>query len=130
MKCFFEKTLLPCIDNAVTRWHVAYGWIWNIVEIPSRRRIGVFYATLLCGDGVVVHFDVKYKVSPATTLYAMRHGIELVSGIFSDNGAVFAMIPAGKEKLIRVAGKLGFVPTSGEFFRDGKRVVLLILRHR
>lgn len=125
MKVNFEKVIIPCVVNDITLWHLEHGFLWDVVEVPSGRRIAVFFCTLLCGDGCIVHFDsVKgVEVSWGAVLAAMRKGIRMVS----DCGAViYATIPAEKSSLIRCACCLGFaIVDAGGFLRDGKEIVLL-----
>lgn len=123
MKVNFEKTLSPCVCDEVILWHAAHGWIWNVREV-SGRYIGVFYATLLCGDGVIVHFSPvpEISVSAASVFSAFKKGVRIVAPL----GVVFATIPENKPKLISVACRLGFARTSAGFYRDGEGNIALL----
>lgn len=125
MKVNFEKCVLPCVINDVTIWHLHHGFIWDVVEAPSGRRIAVFFCTLLCGDGCFVHFETvkNLKISWATVFAAMRKGVQMISPY---GNVIYATIPEEKKALIRVACKLGFsVVKEGSFDRDGENIVLL-----
>ena len=121
----FEHCIVPCIDNDRTRWHVAHGWIWNIVERKSRRKIGVFYASLLCGDGACLHFEVidNIKIPFPVTLSAMRRGLAIAS---AHRTLILATVYADYYPLLRICKKLGFIVLEhGEFEREGKTVLTL-----
>ena len=120
---YFERTFKPCILNEVISWHLAHGWVWNIIDRKSLRPIGVFYATLLCGDGVVLHFDTlpDVEIPFALTLSAMKRGIRLVE---PHADLILATIPEVKHKLIQCAQKLGFRRISN-FRRDNQAIVVL-----
>lgn len=121
----FEKRMFPCIINDVTMWHLSHGFIWDVVEAEGGRRIGVFYCTLMCGDGLMLHFEaVEGEKIGWTSLYAaMRKGFRMVR----DYGNVcYATIPEENEALIRVAERLGLrVVPDGGYWRDGKKILLL-----
>lgn len=124
-RVYFQHCIVPCVDNPVVRWHVAHGWIWDVWEIDRARKIGVFYASLLCGDGVVIHFDVLPGIDlhPATVLSAFRRGVALAA---ANADVVFATVPSAKVKLIRCLCRLGFAACSGgSFLRDGVEICLL-----
>jgi hypothetical protein len=113
------------VDNPVVRWHVAHGWIWDVWEVDRQRKIGVFYASLLCGDGVVIHFDVLpgIQLHPATVLSAFRRGVALAA---ANADVVFATVQADNVKLIRCLCHLGFVVCQdASFCRDGAEIALL-----
>ena len=124
MMVYFEKVVLPCIVDDVIAWHVSHGWVWDVVEVKSGRRVGVFFCTLLCGDGVIVHFSTVpgIEIPWQTTLAAMRKGVKMVSPVVN---VVFATIPADNLPLIRCACRLGFRISCGSFFRDGSKSRLL-----
>ena len=128
MKVNFEKTLSPCVCNEVILWHIAHGFVWNVREV-SGRYIGVFYATLLCGDGVIVHFSSVpgIPISAASVFSAFKKGVRIVAPL----GVVFATIPESKRKLISAACRLGFVRTSAAFHRfgDGNIALLKFLKN-
>lgn len=124
MRVRFEKVVVPCVVNDVTLWHLEHGFLWDVVE-EDGRRIGVFFCTLLCGDGCIVHFDtVPGMVIPwQSTLAAMRKGVRMIAEV---GGVIYATIPAENRALIRVAVRLGFgLVCDGGFLRDGEPVVLL-----
>lgn len=111
-----------CIDNDVTRWHVAHGWVWNVVDAGG-SPLGVLYATLLCGSGAVLHFDTICVIRPGVILAAMRKGVRMV---VSSCDVVYATIPAKKHKLISVVERLGFgIIAGGGYESDGAEIVLL-----
>ena len=125
MKVNFVKTVIPCVVNDVTIWHVQHGLIWDVIEAPSGRYLGVFFCTLLCGDGCIIHFcslpDVV--ISPATTLYAFKKAVRMMS---SYGNVIYATIPAQKIKLVRTICALGFrIVSDGNFLRDGEEIQLL-----
>jgi hypothetical protein len=124
-KVVFQHCIVPCVENPVVCWHVAHGWIWNVWEVSRQRNIGVFYATLLCGDGVVIHFDVLpgIQLHPATVLSAFRRGVALAA---ANADVVFATVQADNVKLIRCLCRLGFVVCrDASFCRDGAEIALL-----
>ena len=123
MKVFFEKTLSPCIANEVILWHVAHGWVWNVRE-SSGRYIGVFFATLLCGDGVIIHFDSipNLMISPATVASAIKKGIRIAAPL----GVVFATVRQDNKKLISIISRLGFRTTDAGFYRSGEGEIILL----
>ena len=124
MMVYFEKVVLPCIVDDVIAWHVSHGWVWDVVEVKSGRRVGVFFCTLLCGDGVIVHFSTVpgIEIPWQTTLAAMRKGVKMVSPVVN---VVFATIPADNLPLLRCACRLGFRISCGSFDRDGAKIRLL-----
>lgn len=125
MRVNFEPATVPCVVNEVTLWHLQHGWIWNIVEVPDGRPIGVFFATLLCGDGCIVHFSMvrDLDISWGTILTALRRGVS-VAAHYCD--VVYATIPRENRRLISIACRLGFAEiVGGGFVRDGKPVALL-----
>lgn len=124
MMVYFEKVVLPCIVDDVIAWHVSHGWVWDVVEVKSGRRVGVFFCTLLCGDGVIVHFSTVpgIKVPWQITLAAMRKGVKMVAPVVN---VVFATIPADNLPLLRCAFRLGFRISCGSFDRDGAKIRLL-----
>ena len=120
----FEKTLCPCVADEVTAWHVVHGWLWDVVVYPERRPIGVFFCTLLCGDGAICHFSTvpDQRIPWAVTLAAMRKGSRMIAPAC---GVLYATIPEDLDKLIRVAIRLGFGLTDGGYYRDGRKIALL-----
>lgn len=119
----FVHTLAPCVSNEVTLWHVAHGWIWDVIEVASGQPIGVFYCTFLCGDGCVCHFDTVGTVRPALLLAAFRKGLRMIR---PHNDVIYATIAADKRKLIRSACRLGFrIVADGGFMRGGEEISLL-----
>lgn len=125
MKVNFVKTLIPCVLNEITLWHLQHGLIWDVVEAPSGRYLGVFFATLLCGDGCIIHFfslpDVV--ISPPTTLYAFRKAIQIMS---TYGNVIYATVPEEKTKLVKVLRLLGFgIVADGNFSRSGQNILLL-----
>lgn len=125
MKVNFEKVIIPCVVNDVTLWHLEHGFLWDVVEAPSGRKLGVFFASLLCGDGSVIHFYSVpgVKISPATVLGAFRKAIRMMSTYGS---VIYATVPKNKHSLIRCLVRLGFViVTEGGFFSDHQEIILL-----
>ena len=124
MRAKFEKAIVPCVCSDVVLWHLKHGWVWNVVELPAIRRCGVFYCTLLCGDGCVVHFDTVpgLKLSWVFIHAAMKRSIRMIAPLCN---VVYATIPEEKESLIRVCFHLGFRKTDGGFLRDGMPIALL-----
>ena len=122
-KVRFEHAVLPCVVDDVVAWHVAHGWVWDVVETDTGRRIGVFFCTLLCGDGAVCHFTTvpEIKIPWHVTLAAFRKAIRMVGGVVN---VLFATIPVRRRALVRCACKLGFLPVS-RYTRDGLEVFLL-----
>jgi len=124
----FFNTDSPCVDNEITRWHLRHGWLYNAYRIPARKPVGVFFATLLCGDGAVVHFDVipEARLSPLEILHGFRKGIRMM--LSAQLNVIYATIPEEYGDLIRVASHLGFrIVRDGGFRRDEKHVALLRL---
>ena len=123
MTVYFEKTITPCIADEVILWHVAHGFVWNLRD-SGGRLFGVFFATLLNGDGTVIHFSIVpgEDVSPALQLAAYRKGVMIVRPL----GVVFATIPEEKSKLLRIARHLGFAETQGDFYRPGTGKIRLL----
>ena len=123
MKVRFEKVAVPCVINDVVTWHLAHGFVWDVVE-ESGRRIGVFYCTRMCGDGNFIHFFSVdgIKISPATVLYTFRKAIRMMSNV----GVVLAAVSENKKGLLRVLSRLGMkeIP-GGDYFRDGEKILLL-----
>lgn len=125
MKTNFVKTLTPCVVNEVTCWHLAHGFLWDVVEVSTGRKLGVFYVTLLCGDGCIIHFYALpgIDITPATTLYTFRKAINMTARY---GNVLYATVPEDHIKLLRVLCRLGFAPVpQGGFVRDGVQIVLL-----
>ena len=125
MKVNFERVIIPCVVNDVISWHHEHGWCWDVVEVSTRRHVAVFFCTLLCGDGCVVHFETVpgIEIPWQTTVAAMKKGMRMVSG--SGVHVIYATIPAEKQALIRAAVALGFRLTNGGFMRNDEPVELL-----
>lgn len=125
MKVNFVKTVIPCVSDDIAIWHHLHGWLWDVVEVPTGRRIGVYYCTLLCGDGVIVHFDVvpDVEISAATLLHAIRKGIRMV--LDSEVNVIYATICADRAGLLCVVKRLGFRESGSSYMRAGKKVLLL-----
>ena len=124
-RIYFKHTLFPCVDNEVTRWHLAHGWLWDVFDRKQNCNIGVFFVTLMCGDGAIVHFDriPDVNVDAAALLCAFRRGIELVGNY---GNVIYATIPSSNVKLIRCACRLGFVVCHGaEYMRFEQEITLL-----
>lgn len=123
MKVFFEKTILPCVLDDVIAWHIQHGYVWN-VKSEDGKFLGVFYATLLNGDGTVIHFSTVpgVRISAAQQLAAYKKGVRILQPM----GVVFATIPAEKQKLIRITKHLGFSETDGNFYRPGTGEIVLL----
>lgn len=124
MRVFLERSIFPCVQSDVVKWHNEHGWCWNVVEAEGNRAIGVFYCTLLYSDGCIIHCDTVpgLAISPATVLFAMRKCLAKVAGICQ---VVYATVPASNHKLIRCLIKLGFGLTDGGYQYDGNEIVLL-----
>lgn len=122
----YRKSKNPCVKNAITRWHASHGWLYNAYRLPENRSVGVFYATLLCGDGAVIHFDVApgADLSAPEILHGVRSAIRMI-GRASLN-VIYTTIPGDRTGLIKLMTRFGFreVPDGG-FLRDGLPVVLL-----
>lgn len=124
-RVYFQNVIIPCLDDMTIRWHIVHGWVWDIYEVPLQRKIGVFYATLLCEDAVIIHFDTRrdITISPATTLSALRRGVALAA---ANSNAVFATVPEKKSKLIRCLCRLGFIICrEASYWRDDEFILLL-----
>ena len=122
-KVSFVKTLSPCVCDEVIAWHVVHGWVWDVYD--RRSPIGVFYCTVLCGSGAICHFSTIPGVGiPASViLAAFRKGVRMVAPYCP---VLYASIPEAREKLIRVAVRLGFgIVADGGFVLDGDKMVLL-----
>ena len=123
-KVRFDHTVLPCVVDDVIAWHVAHGWVWDVVETASGRRIGVFFCTLLCGDGAICHFTTAPGITFPwhVTLAAFRKAIRMVAPPVVN--VLFATIPADNRPLLRCVGRMGFRPVAG-YTRCGKEIRLL-----
>lgn len=123
MKVNFEKVVCPCVMDEVIAWHVSHGWVWDVVEVPTGRRLGVLYCTLLCGDGGVVHFSTVpgIKIPWQTTHAAMRKAMRMIVPVCN---VLLATIPADNRALVRCARRLGFLPMT-RYFREGREIMLL-----
>ena len=120
----FEKTLIPCVVNDAILWHLKHGWVWDAVEVSSGRRYAVLYCTLLCGDGCIIHFETVHgtPVSYLFLLSGMRRAMRMIAPVCD---VIYATIPEEKQKLIRVAERLGFRKTDAGFMRDGLNICML-----
>lgn len=120
----FEKTLIPCVVNDAILWHLKHGWVWDAVEVSSSRRYAVLYCTLLCGDGCIIHFETVpgTPVSYLFLLSGMRRAMRMIAPVCD---VIYATIPEEKQKLIRVAERLGFRKTDAGFMRDGLNICML-----
>ena len=123
MKTNFEKVTVPCVMNDVVRWHLAHGYVWDVVE-ETGRRLGVFYCTRMCGDGNFIHFYSVpgIEISASTVLYTFRKAIRMMSR----EGVIYATVPVKKKGLYRVLIRLGFIEWRyGRYDRDGEEIALL-----
>lgn len=122
MKVFFEKTILPCVADEIITWHIAHGWVWNVSA--DGVYYGVIFCTLLCGDGVIIHFTPKPGVTIpfSVSLAAFKKVVKITTPL----GVVFATIPRSKSKLIQILKRLGFSETTGGFIREGEGEVALL----
>ena len=114
----------PCIDNEVIRWHARHGWCWD-VQVDG-TLVAVFYCTLLCGDGCLVHFDkAKYiNVPGAVVLGVLKKAMRMVA---PECDVIYATIEKRNAALIRVAVHLGFgIVPDGGFLRDKTEEVVLL----
>ena len=119
----FARATRLIIDNDVTRWHLAHGWIWNVIA-PDNSPLGVFYCTLLCGDGCIIHFDALPHIPWSVILPAFRKAIRMISPV---SDVVYATVPDSRTKLIRILIRLNFAPvSSGGFLRDQTTPVTLL----
>ena len=119
----FTRATTLIIDNDVTRWHLAHGWIWNVIA-PDNSPLGVFYCTLLCGDGCIIHFDALPDIPWSVILPAFRKAIRMISPV---SDVVYATVPTSHAKLIRILIRLNFAPvSSGGFLRDQTTPVTLL----
>ena len=119
----FTRATTLLIDNDVTRWHLAHGWIWN-VSSSDNSPLGVFYCTLLCGDGCIIHFDALPHIPWSVILPAFRKAIRMISPV---SDVVYATVPDSRAKLIRILIRLNFTPiSSGGFLRDQTTPVTLL----
>lgn len=122
MMVHFEKTGELCVRNEVTEWHQEHGWIWNVRD-DGGRLLGVFYCTLLCGDGCVIHFETLGGVPRWAFAAAIRKAVRMLEPVC---GVIYATIPSRFGKLIAVMRRYGFrVVEGGGFRRDGDAVELL-----
>ena len=119
----FARATRLFIDNDITRWHLAHGWIWNVIA-PDNSPLGVFYCTLLCGDGCIIHFDALPDIPWHVILPAFRKAIRMISPV---SDVVYATVPTSHAKLIRILIRLNFSPvSSGGFLRDQTTPVTLL----
>ena len=45
-RIYFKHTFSPCVDNEITRWHLAHGWLWDVYDRKLEQNIGVFLSPL------------------------------------------------------------------------------------
>ena len=119
----FARATRLFIDTDVTRWHLAHGWIWN-VSSSDNSPLGVFYCTLLCGDGCIIHFDALPHIPWTVIRPAFKKAIHMISPV---SDVVYATVPDSNAKLIRILSRLNFAPvSSGGFLRDQTTPVTLL----
>lgn len=124
LSAVFEKRVIPCVVNEVISWHLQHGWVWDVTDLQTGDRVAVFYCTLLCGDGLILHFATVdgVRLSAGFILSTFRKGIRMVQECCS---VLYATVPAGS-RLHKVICRLGFVVCrGGSFFRDGVKIDLL-----
>ena len=119
----FVATQTPCVVTPAIRWHIDHGWVWDVVETRTGRKIGVFYCTLLGGDGCVVHFESACPIPWAVTFSAFKKAMQMVS---PHCNVVLATIPASKKKLIDAAILLGFGIVDAGYERPGEGEIVLL----
>ena len=119
----FIPATVPCVDTPITRWHAAHGWCYNAVDARSGNLLGVFYVTLLCADGGIIHFDTCSSIPPAVFLSGVKKALRMV---LPHLPAIYATVPAGSIGIIRVLKRLGFrVVPEGGFVVDSCEILLL-----
>lgn len=112
-----------CVKNAVIKWHIKHGWVYNIWSNIDERYLGVFYCTLLAGDGVVLHFDTCVDdMAIGDTLAALKKGVEMMK----QHNIVLATIPT-ELKVCRIAKRLGFKELA-KYYRNDKEICLFMLQ--
>lgn len=124
MKVNFDKTTTPCVIDDVILWHLGHGFVWDVVEVPTGRRLAVFFCTLLCGDGAIIHFTMApgMQVTGSTILYSIRKAVRMMK----EYGVVYATVPEKKRGLINVLKRIGFVVSANAgYLRDGEKICLL-----
>ena len=119
----FVGTRATCVVTPAIRWHIDHGWVWDVVETRTGRMVGVFYCTILGGDGCVVHFESSGNVPWPVTFSAFKKGMQMVS---PHNNVVLATIPASKGKLIDAAILLGFGIIDAGYERPGEGKIVLL----
>lgn len=116
MNCYLQRTLLPAIDTPVIRYHVEHGYVWEVML--QGQAVAVIHASIICGHGVVVHFDVvPGEYSPGDIRRAMRTGVGYLHRSFP---LVLATVPTDRRSLIRTLQRFGFQKIS----RAGNYVLL------
>lgn len=109
----------PCVKNKCIFWHCKHGWVYNVWSNVDNRYLGVFYCTLLGGDGVVLHFENAVEdIAVGDILCAFKKGVKMMSRL----NLVLATIPAEK-KLNRIVKKLGFTEIA-QYKRDRQIIIL------
>jgi hypothetical protein len=113
-KVYLQRSILPCIDSPVIRWHVEHGWVYDIMA-GHHRPIGVIYCSVICGHGCVAHFDtLAHSADFATIRQAFRAGVDLLR---RDLPLVLTTVPEEKRSLIRLLQRFGFrkISRAGEY---------------
>jgi hypothetical protein len=113
-----------CIKNEIIKWHIKHGWVYNVWSNVDEKYIGIFYCTLLAGDGVVLHFlsCERVLIHPVDIYSAFKQGIELMKS----QNIVLATIPK-KLKLCRIAKRLGFKEIA-LYNLSGEEIILFMLQ--
>lgn len=112
-----------CVKNEVVKWHTQHGWVYNVWSNVDERYLGVYYCTLLCGDGVVLHFESCVDdIAVGDILAAFKKGIQMMS----KQNIVLATIPKDL-KLCRIAKRLRFKEIAN-YYRNDKEIVLFELK--
>lgn len=126
MNIQFRHTLSPCVFNSTTVWHTAHGgWVWDVIRPDTGEYLGVFYCTLLCAEGCIVHFDTipGVHIPPKVFLSSIKKGIAMVR---PSCDVIFATVPKEKYRLIRILQRIGFRHCpEADYSRDGEEVIFL-----
>ena len=119
-----KKYKKACIKNSIIEWHFQHGWVYNVWSNVDEKYLGVFFCTLLAGDGVVLHFSScdGVNIHPVDTYSAFKQGVELMKS----QNIVLATIPKNL-KLCKVAKRLGF-EVIAEYNRSGEEICLFELK--
>ena len=114
-----EGKARPCVKTKAIFWHCKHGWVYNVWSNVDQRYLGVFYCTLLGGDGVILHFENAVDdIAVGDILCAFKKGVAMMSRF----NLVLATVPAEK-KLNRIVKKLGFSEIA-QYQRDKKTIIL------